>query len=215
MSLKLPPKEKSFELTPADTHLAVCYRLIDLGTQQSEWNGKVLRQHKIMLSWELPNALMTEGENTGKPFTFHQRYTYSSSDMSNLRQDLEAWRGIPFTDADFQKFDLGVLLSKGCLIGIVHESKNGKTYANKSSIMKLPKGMTVPPLVNEPINFDLSEFDQGVYDKLSEGLQAIIAKSPEYQQLKGATEEEEISRDEEVTGHLAATPNYNIDEIPF
>lgn len=215
MSLKLPPKEKEFEMTPADTHLAVCYRLIDLGTQQSEWSGKIMRQHKIMLSWELPNALMNEGENAGKPFSFHQRYTYSSSDMSNLRQDLEAWRGVPFSDADFEKFDLGNLLDKGCLIGIVHESKNGKTYANKSSIMKLPKGMTVPPLVNKTVNFDLGEFDQTVYDSLSDGIKAIIAKSPEYQTLKGATQAEGHSDEETVTGHLAESVPYNLEEIPF
>lgn len=215
MSLKLPPKEKNFELTPADTHLAVCYRLIDLGTQQTEWQGSVKRQHKIMLSWEFPDALMTEGDNAGKPFTYHQRYTYSSSDKSSLRQDLEAWRGVPFSDADFEKFDLGVLIGKGCLIGIVHQTKEGKTYANKSSIMKLPKGMTVPALVNEAVNFDLSEFNQTVYDGMSEGLKAIIAKSPEYQALKGANTVEGALSDEEVTGHLAEAPVYNVDDIPF
>jgi hypothetical protein len=212
MSLKLPPKEKEFEMTPADTHLAVCYRLIDLGTQQSDYQGQVKRQHKIMLSWELPNALMQDGDNAGKPFTYHQRYTYSSSDKSSLRQDLEAWRGVPFSDADFEKFDLGVLLGKGCLIGIVHQTKNGKTYANKSSIMKLPKGMTVPALVNDAVNFDLSEFDQAVYDKMSDGLKAIIAKSPEYQHIKGAPAEESIAQDEP-NGHHASV---NLDdEIPF
>lgn len=210
MSLKLPPKGTNFEMTPADTHLAVCYRLIDLGTQQTDYLGQIKRQHKIMLSWELPNALMQEGEYAGKPFSFHQRYTYSSSDKSNLRHDLEAWRGVPFSDEDFEKFDLGVLLGKGCLIGIVHETKGGKTYANKSSIMKLPKGMTVPPLVNETINFDLGEFDQNVYDKLSESIKATIAKSPEYQELKGAKQVDEVP--DASNGHA---PKLLDDEIPF
>lgn len=182
MSLVMPKETGGdFEITPAGTFPATCYRVIDIGTQQVEYQGKIKHQHKIMLSWELTDEKMPDG----RPFSVHKRYTLSSSEKSSLRQDLESWRGVPFTEEDFGKFDLGNLLGKSCLMGIVHETKNGKTYSNISSILRLAKGMSVPPLENPTVRFDMSSFDQAVYDSLSESLRTVIAKSPEYQELKG------------------------------
>jgi len=176
MSLGLP-KEKQFEMPPADSHVATGYRVIDLGTQQIDWQGKIKRQHKILISWEL-DVLMTEGENAGKPFTMHKRYTYTFDPKGSLRPDLEAWRGRPFTEEEMNSFKLNKLLGVPCLMGVVHNKKDGKTYANISSIMKLPKGLTAPKLINPTVDFDLSEFDQAVYDSFSDGLKETIAHSP-------------------------------------
>jgi hypothetical protein len=210
MSLGLP-KSRQFELPPADSHIATGYRVIDLGTQQSEFQGKVKRLHKILISWEL-DVLMTEGENAGKPFTMHKRYTYTMGEKGSLRPHLEAWRGRPFTEEELNEFKLNKLLGAPCLMGIIHTKKDGNTYANISSIMKLPKGMTAPPLVNPTVDFDLNEFDQAVYDSFSEGLKETIAKSPEYAIATGKTPKPEL--EETVTGHLE-TPPFNDEEIPF
>jgi len=205
------PKDSGpdFELTPAGTHIATCYRVIDIGTQQVEWEGKTKRQYKILLSWELTDELMKEGENAGKPFTVHKRYTLSSSSKSSLRQDLEAWRGVPFRESDFGTFDISILLGKSCMLGIVHETRDGKTYANLSSILRLPKGMEAKKLVNPQIRFDLTEFKQDVYDSLTEGLKAVIAKSPEYQELKGGNQLEESLPESSIPARIID------DEIPF
>lgn len=176
------PEKNEFELTPAGTHIATCYRVVDLGTQLIVFKNETKKQHKIMLSWELTDEKMTDG----RPFSIHKHYTLSSNEKASLRKDLQAWRGLPFSDEDFGRFDIGVLIGKACLIGIVHESKDGSTYANISSIMKLPKGTVAPSLVNPPVYFSLNDFKQEVYDVLSEGIKAKIAKSPEYQTIKGA-----------------------------
>lgn len=91
----LLPKETGgdFERVPAGTYPATCYRLIELGTQQVEWQGTIKHQFKIMLSWEIGDERMGDG----RPFTVHQHYTLSASDKPKLRQDLESWRGVPFT----------------------------------------------------------------------------------------------------------------------
>ena len=187
----LPPKtEGDFELTPAGTHVAVCYRVIDLGTQQIDFKGETKKQHKIMLSWELCDEFMTQGRNEGLPFSIHKRYTLSSHEKSSLRKDLESWRGKPFTDDDFGKFDIKVLLGIGCMIGVVHAESNGKVYANISSIMKLPKGMSAKPPVNPITYFSLDDYEQIVYDTLSENLKSTISLSPEFQNIKGKKSEE-------------------------
>ena len=212
MALVLPAESQGeFEIPPADTHVATCYRIVDLGTQKIEWQGEVKFQHKIMLSWEL-DAKMKDG----RPFSIHKRYTYSSHKKSTFRQDLEAWRGVPFSQEDMGKFKLSNLLGKSCLIGIVHTKKDGETYSNISSIMKLPKGMTPPALVNPLVEFDLDEFNLDIYHSLSQNLQNTIAKSPEYARARGAG-----THEEGVTGHLNDNPpvessaNEEFDEIPF
>jgi hypothetical protein len=203
------PKETGgdFEMAPTGTFSATCYRVIDLGTQQVEWQKTIKRKPKILISWELTDEKMLDG----KPFSMHQRYTLSSSDKATLRKHLEAWRGVPFSDEDFGKFDIGNLIGKACLLGIMHTARNGKTYADLSSIMRMPKGMAASPLINEPIYFSLGDFRQDLFDKLSQGLQAVIAKSPEYQELKGASRFENHVPDDD---HAAALQQLD-EEIPF
>jgi hypothetical protein len=179
MSILMPKEDKmEFEDAPQGTHLGVCYRVIDLGTQLSNF-GKM--QRKIMQSWELPEEKMTDG----RPFSIHKKYTLSSNEKATLRLHLEAWRGKAFTDEEFGTFDLGKLIGVPCLINILHKKEGDKTFVNIGGIMKCPKGTVVPALVNETIYFSLNNFDQAVYDKLSDNMKLAISKSPEYMQIKG------------------------------
>mgnify|MGYP000541169732 CR=1 FL=1 len=52
-------KGGSFESTPSGMHLARCYRIIDLGTQKSEYMGVSKLLHKIMLGWESTASMTT------------------------------------------------------------------------------------------------------------------------------------------------------------
>ena len=183
----MPPNNGGdFTPPPAGTHLAVCYRVIDLGTQQVDWQGETKQQHKLMLSWELPDEKMEDG----RPFSISQRYTFSSHEKARFRQDLEAWRGAKFTEADLagppNGFHVRKLLGVPCLLTVVHNVKQGKTYANISAVTKIMKGMVAPPLVNERVYFSLepAEYSQETFDKLSSGLRAVIEKAPEYQEIK-------------------------------
>jgi len=175
------PNDKQFELPPAGTHLATCYRVIDLGTQNSTYMGQAKRQHKIMLGWELSDELMTDG----RPFMISQRYTWSMSEKAALRRDLESWRGIPFQDKDFGEggFDIKNVLGKPCLLNVVHVNKNGKDYANIASISRLMKGQKGPEkTVNETVYLWLhpERWDSATFMKLSDGLKGVIMQSPEY-----------------------------------
>lgn len=177
----MPPNSGGdFTPPPAGTHLAVCYRLIDLGTQMQEYQGQTKTLRKIMLSWELPDERMEDG----RPFTISQRYTYSSHEKATLRQHLEAWRGMRFKDSDFGPggFDIKNILGKACLLSIVYTEKDGKSYANISSLSKLPKGMTASTPENPVVylTLDPSEFKRDVFDGLSDGIKGVIKKSPEF-----------------------------------
>lgn len=168
-----------FTPAPAGTHLAICIRFVDLGTQETEWQGQKKVKRQVTIGWELPEERMEDG----RPFTISKTYTWSMAEKASLRHDLENWRGRDFTEQDLgpDGFDTKNLLGKGCLVSIAHETKNGRTYANVKSISKMMKGMAAPEAENLHVYFSLDEFNPEIYAGLSQYLREKIAKSPEYQ----------------------------------
>ena len=205
------PDGGNFTPVPAGNHIAICYRLIDLGTQLVEWKGAKKTQRKVLISWELPNELMTEGDYAGQPFSIGRRYTWSMSEKANLRHDLESWRGRAFTDDDFtgpNRFNAANIIGKPCMLSIVQENKEGSTYSNIKSVAAMPKGMPIPAPVNKPVYFTLEKdgFDAAVLDGLSDKLKETIKASPEYRELVDAS-----YRKPEANGD----PRDLDDDIPF
>jgi hypothetical protein len=169
-----------FEQAPIGTHAARSIKLIDIGTQTSDYQGKITHRRQVIVMWELPNTLMTEGENAGKPFIISKFYTASLSEKATLRHDLVSWRGREFTVGELQEFDLKNILGKSCLVSIIH---NDNKKARVSGVMALPHGMEVPPQINQTLYFSLDDFDPAVFDGISKGIKEMIEKSPEYQDI--------------------------------
>lgn len=181
MALVAASKSSDFELAPAGTHVGRCYRIIDMGTQYSPFYKK--SSHKLRIYWELPNELMKDG----KPFSVNKQYTLSLGDKANLRQDLESWRGRKFTPEESQGFDITKVLGAPCMLNVNHDKHDDKEYANVTSVIALPKGMTCPAQVNPSFVFELGAFDQTKFDSLPDFLKDKIKQSTEYQQLFGSS----------------------------
>ena len=124
-------------------HLARCYRIVDLGTQKTEYLGQVKYLHKIMVAWEL-HGTDDNGQpikmNDGRPFSIFKNYTLSWSEKANLRLDLQSWRGKPFTPEEMRRFDLKNILGAWCMLNIIEEpSKTGnKIYSNVDGVTPVP-----------------------------------------------------------------------------
>ena len=190
-----------FEQCPAGSFAARCYQIIDLGHQTFEWKGEAKVAPKVRITWEL-NEMMQDG----RPFSISKEYTASIGEKANLRKDLEAWRGRPFSSEELRNFSLENVLGAPCLLGVVHKpSKDGsKVYANVGSVMALPKGMAAPELVNLAVKFDIGTFDQKVFDSLSSYVQKKILMSKELEENgipQNATPQDE--------------PVIESDEVPF
>jgi hypothetical protein len=212
MFLPKPSEGGDFTPPPAGVFPSICYRLIDLGTQVSNFQGQTKHQRKVMLSWEITDT--DERMEDGRPFTISQRFTWSMHEKAGLRKTLESWRGKAFEEGDFGEggFDAKNLIGAPCMLAITRVDKDGKTYANISAVTKLPKGMVAGELVNERVYFSLDKFDADVFAKLSEGLQAIIKASPEYQALNKSRP----SSGEYHAPHFDPTdPGFTGDDIPF
>ena len=181
----------SFDPCPAGMHHAVCYRVVDMGTQIGEWKGQEKKQRKVLISWELPHELKepyTDGEgkqHPARPFTIHKKYTLSFHEKARLLNDLNSWRGRPFTDAELagppDGFYMGDLIGVNCQLNVLHNvADNGNTYANIEAIVPILKGMQKLEPVNKTLFLDLEQFDRYAFDELSEKMQEVITKSPEY-----------------------------------
>lgn len=166
-----------FEQPPVGTHVARCVKIIDIGTQKSEYQGKANIRRQCVIGWELPNELMSEGDYAGKPFVVSKFYTASLGEKANLRKDLANWRGRDFTEAELGGFDAKNILGKSCMLALTTNDK-GKTRV--TGVMALPKGTEVPPQASPTVYFSLDEFDQATFDKLSDGYKKLIQASPEY-----------------------------------
>jgi hypothetical protein len=192
-----------FQLAPTGNHVARCFSVIDLGTQENTLYGGWRRQ--VFIQWELPNEMMESinGEEA-KPFVIGKFYTASLNEKARLRQDLESWRGRAFTEEELRGFDLKNILDKPCMLNVIHKQKpNGNMRADIASISQIPKGTKCPDLVNELRSFDIDKFDEKELEKISEGLRDIITKAKEWKQRNGT-----ISRPINL-------PNDLDDDIPF
>lgn len=177
MSLNLST-DAAYELPPAGSLPARCCHVIDLGTQTLDYQGEAKQVHKIAIAWQLE-----ERKIDGTPFVVSRRFTASLHEKAALRAFLEAWRGKPFTPEELKGFALPRLINAPCLLNIVHAEHGGNTYADIKGASPLPRGMTPPPEVKDPIVFDLDDPKTWhAFDRLSKRQQETIAASSEWQE---------------------------------
>jgi hypothetical protein len=169
----------NYEQPPTGTHVARCVRMIDLGTQKGEYQGRATSKRQIILAWELPLELMSEGDAAGKPFLVSKFYTASLNEKATLRHDLANWRGRDFTPEELSGFDSKNLIGKTCMLSI---TLNDKGKAKVTGVMALPKGTEVPAQCNKSLYFSMEpgEYSAEIYEGLSEGIKKMIYLSPEF-----------------------------------
>lgn len=217
MSFYVEDKGGNFERCPPGMHLARCYRIIDLGTQKSEYMGQTKYLHKVMLGWEIHGTddagqpLLMKDQ---RPFAIFKNYTLSWSEKANLRLDLQSWRGRPFSQEEMQKFDLKNVLGAFCMLNIIERpgKTDGKMYTNVDGVTPVPsiiKQNGLPQGVNKTELFNLTDPDMTMFETFSDNLKAKIKSSPEWQKL-----ERQMSGGSAPAAAPAAAADED-DDIPF
>jgi len=177
--LGFPKSNSTSFLVPAGTHQAVCYCIADLGTQETSFGKKPM----LHIGWEIPDERMSNG----RVAVVSRRYAMSADPKSALRIDVEGWLGKKLTDVDLDSFNFADLIGQCCLVSVQHsDGSNGRIYANVKSVLPPPRGMAKKQnCENDPVVFDLGEFDRSQYAALPGWLQTTIARSPEYAEVTG------------------------------
>lgn len=171
----------SYEIIPEETYQGICYAVYDLGTHYNETFGK--SNHKIRICWEIPELrieLDKDGQQLNLPRAISKEYTLSLHEKSNLRKDLESWRGKAFTDEELDGFDLLKLLGVNCMLQIIHSHRGDKTYANVAQVSKLYRNVEKLPNENPLVSFSF-ETDQSLPDNTPDWIADKIKASNEWQ----------------------------------
>lgn len=133
---------KDFKKVPPGCHFAICNMVVDLGIQETTFQGKSKSQHQVYIRWEVPDERVTyekDGKEIEGPCSIGATYTLSLSEKANLRKILENWRGVPFTDQELKGFDITTIAGKCCQVMVQHKTAGGKTYANVTGVMGISR----------------------------------------------------------------------------
>lgn len=195
MALTASDSGNSFVRAPKGVHPAICYSVIDLGTQISTFEGKELERHQVFISWELPLQIH-EFDGVEKPIAISEFYTLSLNEKANLRHMLEGWRSKDFSNEELLGFDIKNILGKPCLINVIEK----KDKARVGAVMPADKSAKVHKIFNDLRYYSIEE-NMEIPENIPDGIKKIIMKSQEMQNNEPLQEPDEYQ--------------YPDDDIPF
>ena len=197
-------------------YTALSSMLIDLGFQKSVLDNNVRR--KFMMVWIIVGEFI-EVNKEQLPRVMSKEYTLSLNEKSNLRKDLQAWRGQAFTEEELQGFNLITVMNKPCQLQIINEEKNGKTYNNISAIMAMPKGMTVEPLQETTVFITNNPETWNNWEKIPKWIKEKIKKSEGFENSELKQFVDEFEKMEEQNNTEMTVENNGViapeDSLPF
>ena len=177
----------SFTPVSPGMHLARCYRIVDMGTQTTDFQGQTKHLQKVMLQFEVHGEddsgkpLVTA---KGEPMSISKNFTLSLAEKATLRKDLQAWRGRDFTPEELRGFELKTVLGAWAMITVSKAlGGNGKEYTNIVSINPVPvtiKKAGMPEGFNKLAMFVISNPDMELFETFGNGLKEKITSSPEW-----------------------------------
>ena len=148
MTLIINEKTQTTNLAPNGLQPAVCVDVRDLGTIETKFGDKQM----ILMVFELAAT----NEHSDR-YLLQKRYTKSLHQKSNLRADLERWRGRSFQKKTLARgFNLEKVIGVPAMVYIEHRETDRGTWAHIDSILPAP---------------DLQLQPSGGYQRATESLQ--------------------------------------------
>lgn len=132
--------DSKYKTHPEGQFVAQCVDAIDLGERVEEFAGKPKKlAHKAALVFRTGE----KNEDTGDFIDISREFTVSMGELANLRKFLEQWRGKPYSaDQIAAGVPLHKLAGNHGLLSVAHRtSGNGRTYANITACVGVPKQM--------------------------------------------------------------------------
>lgn len=164
---------------PEGSHVGICVRIYDMGTQKEEFEGKMKLNRKLRLGFELPDERAVFNPDKGEqPFMVDLTLNFSSFERSNFMKTMTGWLGKP----PEQSFDIEELLGRAGMVNVVHKEAKGKVYANVTSITPVPKALlkAIPDPENKPVYWSVENGKDAAYDKLPDFLKKMADASIEF-----------------------------------
>ena len=198
MSLEVPKnQQKQRELPPKGLQHARCIRIIDLGTQDTVFNGEPKKTPQVKFTFELVNHMFVFDEKKGpEPFVVSQTHTASLSDKSNMYAMLKNWneKVTEALAAGAESVKLSTFIGQPAIIKITHEKSKKNpdiTYGligDKGRQVNNREGVEIKKSQNPHVVMDLAwmktdpEKFKATWEQLYDYEKKTIQKSYEYRE---------------------------------
>ena len=184
-------------------HQARCIRVIDFGTQETEWQGNKKEQRQVRMVFELVDTEhVFKEENGPEPFVVSNTYTLSLSEKSHLYNMILKWNKgvIEKLKEENNELDMKVFLGAPALINVVHsKDRNGNDWANIGDkgrdVMHRGK-QDIPDPKNPKVYFnvdwlddDADKADKMIDEDLWPGEKKKVIASIEFKEKRGEYKE--------------------------
>ena len=120
--MKIKSNNSNFEPCPEYTGKGVCVDVTPLRKQQSQFGERDV--FKIVFETD------TEREDGSRFCVWSRNFTPTLNEKANLRKFLRGWFGRDLGKQEMEDFDTESLIGKPAQLVVVHEHKDGETYAN-------------------------------------------------------------------------------------
>lgn len=120
--MKIKSTNANFEPCPEYTGRAKCVDVTPTKKQQSQYGERDVL--KIVME------TLIEREDGSRFCAWSRNFTPSLNEKANLRKFLRGWFGRDLTKQELDEFDTESLIGKTAQIVVVHEHRDGETYAN-------------------------------------------------------------------------------------
>lgn len=202
MAIKLKKQESSAkrELVPSGTHAARIVRIIEIGRTSYMYLGEEKHKHAVEITFELPTELRVFNEEKGEqPMVVSLEYNLSRYEKAKLMIHLGALENKVFSEDEMLDLDVASYIGRACMVTIVHKvSAKGNTYANVQGVSSVPKGLEVPPMINQPLVWDYdTNFALDVLNSFPVWLQDKIKETPEFKEKQFNDENDDCMQDDD------------------
>ena len=179
---------KKFKQVPPGMYLARCYRIIQLGTQATNFGDKPQVQLLFEVHGEDNDGLPLVTDR-GEPLSVLKTYTLTMNENGNLSKHLESWRGAAFTAEERKEgFDIKKVLGAWAMLNLVASGE----YTNIDNITQVPSAIRkngLPEGFNELKLLSFKDFDKTFFESLSDKTKEKIKSSPEYKKMMGSSDQ--------------------------
>jgi len=207
MNLKCEENGGEYIPHPEGVHDAVCVDVIDLGMEDTEWQGLHKMKPKVRIVFET-ESLTPEG----KPMTIGKKFTASLNQKAKLNEFLGKWRGKPL--AVGENIDLDKLLGANCRLVVSSiQDNDGKVFSVIDAVTKPTPGKKLVPSGS----YDRAAALQRVLDKKARiaagGGQATARPQAQAAPAAAAPAAKTNAKAQAVTRTTPGTPDD--DDVPF
>lgn len=176
--MKLPVTGGSdFKVPTEGSYPGIVIGVIDLGLQPGSGQFPDPK-HQLVVRFELPTEVVEykrDGVDIKGPQVISRTFTASMSSKSNLYGFVSGFFGKKMTEAQAADFDVQKLLGRRALLSITNTEKAGKTYANVSGAMPLPKGLESKETQHNPsLYYEIGVSGPEVLETLPDWMQKKI-----------------------------------------